>query len=77
MGRKHWGWWLFYGFGALVAFFMILPCLIVIPISSRVQAGIHFGGTSGFHLRTRGVSFGDKLVTVLFNGRVARFHRLA
>ncbi len=33
MGRNHWGWWLFYGFGALIAFFLILPSLIVIPIS--------------------------------------------
>jgi len=31
--QKHWGWWLLYGVGGLIAFFLVLPSFIVIPIS--------------------------------------------
>lgn len=33
MERRHWAWWLFYAFGGLIAFYLVLPSLIVIPIS--------------------------------------------
>lgn len=33
MERRHWGWWVFYGIGGLIAFYLVLPSLIVIPIS--------------------------------------------
>lgn len=33
MERRHWGWWLLYGVGGLIAFYLVLPSLIVIPIS--------------------------------------------
>jgi putative spermidine/putrescine transport system permease protein len=33
MENRQWGWWLLYLFGALVIFFMVLPSLIVIPMS--------------------------------------------
>jgi len=33
MESKHWCWWLLYLFGALVLFFMVLPSIIVIPMS--------------------------------------------
>ncbi|MBW2059788.1 MAG: ABC transporter permease [Deltaproteobacteria bacterium] len=33
MERRHWAWWLLYGFGGLVAFYLVLPSLIIIPMS--------------------------------------------
>jgi len=33
MGQRHWGWWLLYLLGGLIAFFLVLPSFIVIPIS--------------------------------------------
>jgi putative spermidine/putrescine transport system permease protein len=33
MGQRHWGWWILYGVGGLIAFFLILPSFIVVPIS--------------------------------------------
>jgi len=33
MEKKHSGWWLLYGAGALITFYLVLPSLIVIPVS--------------------------------------------
>ena len=33
MNRRKWIWWLFYGFGGLIVLFLVIPSLIVIPIS--------------------------------------------
>jgi ABC-type spermidine/putrescine transport system permease subunit II len=42
MGRKHWGWWLLYLLGGLISFYLVLPSLIVIPISFSDSAMLKF-----------------------------------
>lgn len=50
MERRHFGWWLLYGFGALIAFYLVLPSLIVIPISFSDSLLLKFP-PKGFSLR--------------------------
>ena len=42
MMRRHLGWWLFYIVGGLVAFYLVLPSLIVIPISFNDSSMMKF-----------------------------------
>jgi putative spermidine/putrescine transport system permease protein len=50
MERRHWGWWVFYGAGAFIAFYLVLPSLIVIPISFSDSLLVKFP-PEGFSLR--------------------------
>jgi putative spermidine/putrescine transport system permease protein len=42
MGRKRWGWWLLYIVGGLIAFYLVLPSLVVIPISFNDSSMMKF-----------------------------------
>ena len=50
MRRLHWGWWLLYGFGALTALFLVLPSMVVVPISFSDSLLLKFP-PQGFSLR--------------------------
>jgi ABC-type spermidine/putrescine transport system permease subunit II len=56
MRKKHWAWWLLYTFGALVALYLILPSIIVIPLSFNDSPMLKFPPEK-FSFRWYGVFF--------------------